>query len=166
MGNLQQLPPSLDITQPFRIFVTKEEDLTTKVCRRCFRSQEISDFPSKKNGKIPSWCKACCKDYRQGEGKEKARLRSRKYSLTRLYGLSVAEYERLFDAQGRRCKICRSVTPRGGRWCVDHDHSAEGKILVRGILCMHCNALLGFASDDIRIMQRAISYLLIQSPRS
>ena len=139
----------------------------TKICRRCLDPKDTSEFPSKKNGKVPSWCKLCCKAYRQGDGKEKARLRSRKYALMRLYVLSVSEYERLFDAQGRRCKVCRSKTPRGGRWCVDHDHSAiKGEILVRGILCMHCNALLGLASDDIDILQRAIRYLMLHQPRS
>lgn len=39
---------------------------------------------------------------------------------------------------------------------VDHSHSTN---TVRGILCQHCNNMLGMAKDRHEIFERAIAYL-------
>jgi hypothetical protein len=58
------------------------------------------------------------------------------------YGITVADFDRMLAAQGGRCAVCGSDKP-GGRWArfaVDHCHKT-GK--VRGLLCTHCNVLVG-----------------------
>jgi len=56
------------------------------------------------------------------------------------------------------CKGNNTVTRNGKikRFAIDHDHQT-GK--VRGLLCGFCNALIGYAKDDISILKSAIKYL-------
>ena len=73
------------------------------------------------------------------------------------YGITPERYQEIFDAQGRRCAVCRNQ-PRTIRFAVDHDHDTGE---VRGILCKRCNHdLLGGGHDDIAILWRAVEYLL------
>jgi len=78
--------------------------------------------------------------------------------LKEKYGLTPGAWQALFDAQGKRCAICKTDTPDqvNAKWDTDHDHST-GK--VRGILCSHCNRLLGAARDDASVLLAAITYL-------
>lgn len=71
----------------------------------------------------------------------------RREHLREKYGLSLAEYDALMNAQSGVCKICgepeRAVASSGIvlSLSVDHDH-ATGK--VRGLLCRHCNIAVGW----------------------
>ena len=127
-----------------------------KICPKCHFNKPTSDYTVRAEGKVNSWCKECHKKYRQGEGKEKARLRSRRYSLKTLYGMSEEDWDKLFALQGKSCGICKEAEPRGGRWCVDHDHKTGA---VRGILCVPCNTLLGCANDSEDALKSAAWYL-------
>jgi Recombination endonuclease VII len=73
-----------------------------------------------------------------------------------LYGLTQEHYEFLLREQGERCAICLSDDwgARGPK--VDHDHETGA---VRGLLCNHCNLLLGHAGDDVEKLRSAIKYL-------
>ena len=56
------------------------------------------------------------------------------------------------------CEICGKVWIAGTeRLCIDHDHTT-GKI--RGILCKHCNHVLGHSREQINILDNAKAYLL------
>ena len=72
------------------------------------------------------------------------------------YGITRNEFNELFAAQGKRCAICRAADPGPRDWHIDHDH-VSGK--VRGILCRHCNPMLGKAKDDPDILRQAAAYL-------
>lgn len=77
--------------------------------------------------------------------------------LRATYGIEPEEYQRIWNAQGRRCAICRN-RPRTIRFAVDHDHRTGE---VRGILCKRCNHdLLGGGHDSVDLLFRAIAYLL------
>lgn len=94
--------------------------------------------------------------------KEKVKITSRKSHLRNTYGLTPEEYLELMVSQQNRCAICRQyehrVTKTGDikPLSVDHCHST-GK--VRALLCNDCNALLGFASEDIERLENAIIYI-------
>lgn len=87
--------------------------------------------------------------------------------LESTYGIDAAEYKRIFALQGGRCAVCRNK-PASIRFAVDHDH-VTGE--VRGILCKRCNHdLLGGGHDDVKVLWRAVEYLLFppaqqQGPR-
>jgi Recombination endonuclease VII len=80
-------------------------------------------------------------------------------SRRKSYRLEPEEFERMITEQDGRCAICRRTraqiaTIRG--FHVDHDH-ATGDI--RGLLCHHCNLLLGNAADSVEVLRQAIEYL-------
>jgi hypothetical protein len=73
------------------------------------------------------------------------------------YGMTVVGWFEMFDLQGKVCAICKADKPGGKAWWhTDHCHKT-GR--VRGILCIHCNRLLGGAQDDVQILEAATAYL-------
>jgi Recombination endonuclease VII len=79
-------------------------------------------------------------------------------------GLTLEEFEQLFDAQGRKCPIClvdNLVEKTGSQegsmgWNIDHCHMTGE---VRFILCAPCNRGLAAFRDDPEIMKRAAELL-------
>ena len=89
---------------------------------------------------------------------EQTATTQRKCHLKAMYGLTVEEWHSIFQKQGARCAICgRTEIPGKNPWHTDHDHK-NGR--VRGILCKHCNVVLGMAKDDPKILLAAIDYLI------
>lgn len=72
------------------------------------------------------------------------------------YGLTVEQYEAIFESQESACAICHSPDPRGDHWHVDHDHNT-GR--VRGVLCARCNVGIGHFGEDPERLLAAIHYL-------
>jgi len=77
------------------------------------------------------------------------------------FGLTLEDYEKMSDSQGGLCAICckpETATQLGvlKRLSVDHDHKT-GK--VRALLCMKCNLAIGYADDNIELMEKAIQYI-------
>lgn len=101
---------------------------------------------------LQSRCKTC-----YAIGGREAALKSK-------YNLTLADYDRLLDAQNNTCAVCGADSPGGvGSWHVDHDHACCPKRscgkCVRGLLCTKCNTGLGMFNDDPEILMNAISYL-------
>jgi hypothetical protein len=76
--------------------------------------------------------------------------------LRKNYGITLVEWKNLFARQGFVCAICKTDKPGKYDWHTDHCHTTHA---VRGILCSHCNRLLGAAKDNIRNLASAIVYL-------
>lgn len=73
------------------------------------------------------------------------------------YGITMSERDAMLRTQDGRCAICQTDTPpTASGWHVDHCHNAKK---VRGILCQHCNNMLGMSKDDPSVLSRAIKYL-------
>jgi hypothetical protein len=87
------------------------------------------------------------------ELREKRRLWQRKNVFQKVYGISMADYEAMFERQGGACAICKRT---GVTLCVDHCH-LTGE--VRGLLCSQCNSAIGFCSDDPAVLLAAAEYL-------
>jgi hypothetical protein len=89
--------------------------------------------------------------------KYKETLRKQKHSrLKKLYNLTSDQWWDMFEQQGSSCKICKAKETAGHNWHTDHCHETNK---VRGILCYHCNLLLGMAKDNISVLEQAIDYL-------
>lgn len=88
--------------------------------------------------------------------------RQRAADMKYRYGVTEAQYLRMFTAQDGRCKLCgrrEEARVEGGKihsLVIDHDHRT-GK--VRGLLCRWCNAGLGLFDDDPKRMRKAAAYL-------
>lgn len=74
------------------------------------------------------------------------------------YGITLEEYNRMFDSQEGKCAICGSEEPgrNNTNFAVDHDHETEE---VRGLLCHRCNMGLGYFMDDPELLLKAAKYL-------
>lgn len=88
---------------------------------------------------------------------EKSAASVRNATLKKKYGLTAAEVDAMFAAQGSCCLICKGTESRGnGRFHVDHDH-VTGK--VRGLLCKACNTTLGHMNESPDLLRAAADYL-------
>lgn len=74
----------------------------------------------------------------------------------KLYRITLKDYNKLLINQNNKCFICGGVDDKK-TLSVDHDHRT-GK--VRGLLCIRCNRLLGYARDNPTILHSAELYLL------
>ena len=78
------------------------------------------------------------------------------------------DYDLMLAKQDGVCAICKrqNTTTRNGqikRFAIDHCHNSKE---VRGLLCAFCNALIGYARDNIQTLEAATAYLkLHQSPK-
>lgn len=96
------------------------------------------------------------KEYRM-KNMERKKYLGRLGHLKRKFGLSLDDYNDLFESQKGKCAICgRHQSELKRSLYVDHDHVTKR---VRGLLCYNCNSLLGQAKDSIANLQHAIEYL-------
>ena len=126
-----------------------------KTCAKCTGTKPVSEFHPA-NGANASldgrqaYCKPCA---------NAATPSTRDRKLRSKYGIGIAEYDAMLVAQQGRCRICGTTNPktkRGEFFAVDHCHTT-GR--VRGLLCVPCNLLIGYAKEDPEILRSAIAYL-------
>ena len=82
--------------------------------------------------------------------------RDRQYRVR--YGITLADYDRMLEEQDGKCQICSSERAgnTGQAFAVDHCHET---LKVRGLLCIKCNARLGWFEKH----QRAVLTYLEKS---
>lgn len=85
---------------------------------------------------------------------DRVKVNQRKAALKRRFGITLEQYNKMLEEQGGVCAICR--IKKNETLAVGHDHKT-GKI--RGLLCGHCNHVVGFAKDNIELLERTIKYL-------
>ena len=73
------------------------------------------------------------------------------------YMITPEAAQKLWVKTQTSCDICGVSWKEGNeKLCIDHCHTT-GKI--RGVLCKHCNHVLGHAKDSSVILENAIKYL-------
>lgn len=73
------------------------------------------------------------------------------------YGVDREMYEALLIEQKFCCAICgKHQSEFKNRLGIDHCHVT---LKVRGLLCSSCNLIIGHASDECEILEKAILYL-------
>lgn len=93
----------------------------------------------------------------RAKNKERYLLWERRYQFKKKYGITIDQYQEMYDKQEGKCAICSVHQDNLSRaLCIDHNHSS-GKI--RGLLCDKCNSILGYANDNITNLENAINYL-------
>jgi hypothetical protein len=88
--------------------------------------------------------------------REVNRIKLRDGRLKRQFGISLEQFEKIFDAQGQKCLICKTSKFTRHGPVVDHCHIAGH---VRGILCHRCNIMIGLARNSPEVMVSAAKYL-------
>ena len=153
--------------------------METKRCSHCKETKTLDQFYKAAKGSKGrhSYCNPC-QTIRQREWRaknpEKSRKRSREANkrlralhperyrdsqLRSLYGIGVAEWQEMHDAQNGVCLICAEPPGKSGRaknLHVDHCHET-GR--VRGLLCTRCNTALGLFRDNPDLLRLATAYL-------
>jgi hypothetical protein len=94
--------------------------------------------------------------YRDNREKYVAVERDRQYR--KRYGITLRDYEAMLAKQGGACAICgsRAAGPKQQAFAVDHCHDT---LTVRGLLCITCNAKLGWLWWFERYRDRIATYL-------
>lgn len=155
----------------------KNDIRTEKLCRLCEKVLPISSF-----SKGTSQCKECINKRNKKkywEDVEKSRLEGREnykslverggprnqyisprkrrdYYLKGRYGITLKDYEKLWEGQNGKCAICEKDLLPSRKSAVDHCHTS-GK--TRGLLCSSCNTSLGKFNDSPEMLMKALSYL-------
>lgn len=83
--------------------------------------------------------------------------KARAYSLMRLYGITLEQYDELLLRQEEKCAAClRHQDEFPTRLAVDHDHKTGE---VRGLLCNYCNHRVVGRHRDSSLLRRVADYL-------
>lgn len=83
------------------------------------------------------------------------------------YGITIEDYERMYNAQGGVCAICKEPETRKSKTgkpmslSVDHDHKT-GK--VRDLLCVACNHMVGFVESKNISATEVDNYIMRHTP--
>lgn len=115
--------------------------------------------PRRRDGRY-GYCRPCKAAYmkdRRAVRPDEARRHNAVHNLRKV-GATPQLLEALLVFQGGRCAICWTDEPTGnhGRMVIDHDHAT---MVVRGLLCGHCNMGLGAFRDDPARLAAAAEYL-------
>lgn len=122
---------------------------THKQCRMCLQTLDNDKFATRPDGSLVTYCRACQRAY------------SRKRVIER-HGLTIKEYAQMLARQDYRCYACGYTSDESLH--IDHDHSCcpgpyGCRRCVRGLLCSHCNRILGLAGDRPDTLLKLASYL-------
>lgn len=130
-----------------------------KKCSKCKQVKLLSEFNNVKTGKfgVHHYCKICLREFKNNRYDYiKSKINILKYK----YKISELELNKMYINQDKTCKICKNkfdlVSKHKGLY-IDHCHKTGN---VRGLLCKSCNSLLGYAYDNIEILNNAIFYLI------
>lgn len=136
-----------------------------KICSKCKEQKPLDDFhKQRKSPDGHAWyCKACkceqAKEWRKTPSGINSQKRTNKSNarynqIKSRYGLDKNDYHNLVEGI-IACQICGNEFT-GREPVIDHCHES-GK--VRGLLCMSCNSMLGYAKDNMQVLAAAIEYL-------
>jgi hypothetical protein len=157
-------------------------DGITKTCSTCFIEKPVTEFgkQSARPDGLDITCKACMKERSTQRYKDPSKRRmildngprwrernpdaDADETLRRKYGITLTDYDVLFESQGGVCALCKKgeTTKRmkkgegHERLAVDHCHDTAR---VRGLLCFKCNTAIGSLGDTEDDAQRVVDYL-------
>jgi len=123
-----------------------------KTCKDCGEEKPLDEFHINKKSKDGknSYCKPCAAARRAAWSEanpEREAERKRRNRLKQNYGITVEQWDEMFEAQGGCCAVCGTSEPGGrhGTFHVDHCHDSGD---VRALLCNGCNVALGMMNED------------------
>jgi hypothetical protein len=147
----------------------------TKYCPVCEKDLPVCEFYEAKNTKtgLERRCKDCkmkaglaARNKRFGDNPKLGYDYHRRADLKKKYGLTIEDYEQMFESQNSLCAICglpewtmANSGTRVRRLAVDHEEK-DGKVFIRGLLCAQCNVGIGNLKHDITLLNKAIDYLI------
>lgn len=172
-------PEGVKVSAPKGLYLS---DGITKTCSTCYEEKPVAEFgrQSVRPDGLNITCKLCMRErslqrYQDPEVRRKSRESGARWrernpdadadkTLRRKYGITLVDYNKLFEAQGGVCALCKKgeTTKRmkkgegRERLAVDHCHDT-GR--VRGLLCFKCNTAIGSLGDTEEDAQKVVEYL-------
>jgi len=146
--------PKCKIEKPFGEFYNRTTSADGKRCRcKVCESEEARLYREANSEKIKEYGRR----YREANPEK-----IKEANLVSRYGITLADYDALLQAQDGGCATCGEAPPDSGYLCIDHNHDTGQ---VRGLLCPRCNTALGFAGDSPAILRKMADYLEEQDYR-
>lgn len=102
--------------------------------------------------RVPKTCKACDQTFMGLALSIYCRQCFRIRNTCRDKGITRQQRHQMVVAQDGACAICHSTSRK---LVIDHDHSTD---VVRGLLCRHCNSVLGMVERPVWL-KAALEYL-------
>ena len=143
----------------------RNKDGLTSYCKQCSKEyqEKFRQTPKGKAYQKSNKFKMVVKKYKQSpRGKAtikkynqtpKGKLILRKTHLLRNYGITLEDYDKMYNSQQGKCAICKDTYEI---LCIDHDHTTNK---IRGLLCDKCNRGIGYLKESKEIFINAIKYL-------
>lgn len=145
---------------------------TEKRCTICGITKPMAELIHDKRaaGGRRQQCKKCeverqLKVYHANPEPHRAKMRKlsnlhqRKWNLSRFWKMTPEDFDKMRDAHGGVCAICKCPPPGGKgneHLHIDHCHSTNK---IRGLLCNNCNNGIGRFKDDPTNLRAAADYL-------
>lgn len=132
-----------------------------KQCKVCGEEKSTEEFTTKnrvktQNGLI-EYKNHTCNPCRSKQAHEYRQVKPYQWICSR-YKVDEQTAKYWHQRSMTSCEICGKQWEEGKeKLCIDHDHST-GK--VRGILCKHCNHVLGHSRESLTILDNAKAYLI------
>ncbi len=135
--------------------------MASYTCPKCKRDELFMDEVCFAYGTRVRYCKVCRNKYQAKLRENKDRTNEYKkyqknYHLLKNYGLTIEQYNQKLELQLGGCAICKYPCPTGKKLAVDHDHKTN---IIRDLLCIRCNNILGLARDNENLLFDLIEYL-------
>jgi hypothetical protein len=133
--------------------------METKTCRTCKTAKPLADFYATEYG--AQGRRATCKECTRTKAAPRRVDEIRRANLAR-YGMTIEQYDEMFEGQGGLCAICgepETAISRNGKpflLAVDHHHPSER---IRGLLCGRCNRIVGHIEAGLDLLDRIHAYL-------
>lgn len=124
-------------------------------CERCRSQTGECNWPGCSERKL--WgrgYKYCAHHSAEGPQRERAQIVRR--ARERRLGITHDEFLAMLAEQSGVCAICGNGNDGPRQLSIDHDHQTGA---IRALLCDRCNPMLGYARDNIAVLQAAIKYL-------
>ena len=119
----------------------------SKKCNKCGEHRPIDQYRKNKKcrGGIEGTCHTCHSE------------RVRDHHLRKNYGITIEEYNQMFDLQQGQCACCGiHQIELTNALAVDHNHDT---MAIRGLLCSNRNSGIGQLGDNIEGVRKALKYL-------
>jgi len=132
------------------------------ICKACGIEKDDTEYKIKsrvtlKSGIVKEYRNSMCTLCRNASNVKQRTERYPHAWIRNRYLVDDAAARYWYERSMTSCEICGIGWKEGKeKLCIDHDH-ATGKL--RGILCKHCNHVLGHSREQIRILDNAKAYL-------
>jgi len=143
-----------------------------KTCKKCGAEKPIEEFgkDSSKPDKRRIYCRECAAGFtrsayfknpsifkdRVNKWKKENPEADARYKRKSGYGLTEKKFEEMIRDQDNCCACCGDEFVKPPQ--VDHQHGSD-PVIVRGLLCSHCNLGIGHFKDSLIRLKKAIGYL-------